>query len=301
METRWARVAGLFFKFEAGGCRFAPSFAKGFECQAPEDDGADIVTVGVSIVDSIEIPARGETLFTGHVPASDDNPLTHWTISKDDKGREVLTLVCGAQEGVRMARIAWIGCSAEMTISRHLPKSAPVSPFVFPIINIFLARLLALRGGFLIHSSVVDYRGRGLLFTAVSGTGKSSIARIFEREGATVVNDDMNAVRTDADGHAVAYNIPLPAYSQTPKSVRLSGLFAISQSPTNVCQPLSGARAIISMAVNTIQQPFDALNASRHLDNVVAAFAPVPTFSLGFKPDSEVVSVAYGNLEEGGL
>ncbi len=53
--------------------------------------------------------------------------------------------------------------------------------------------------GFLFHSSVVEYEGQAYIFTAPSGTGKSTHTRLWQKvfgaENARIINDDKPIVR----------------------------------------------------------------------------------------------------------
>ena len=163
-----------------------------------------------------------------------------------------------------------------------------IDPFIYPLFSLMFSRLLKRRRSFLIHSSVVDDGGRGYLFTAVSGTGKSTMAKIWESQGASIVNDDMIALVCD-DNSIVANNIPMPYYSATPSKVALSAIFLISQSKQNFVRPLRGAQSVLRLSANTINQPYNKLQAIEHLQFVEQVSKCVPIYELGFKPDADIV------------
>lgn len=175
---------------------------------------------------------------------------------------------------------------------RRINKSQTLVPaYIYPIVNITLSRMLLNVNGFLVHSSVVDDGGKGYLFTAVSGTGKSTMARLWESCGAAVINDDMNAITPSASGDYIAHSIPMPHYVRTPRRAKLSAIFIISQSKENFITPITGAEKVMSLIVNTITQNIDPHTATTHLQNVAAACAKLPVFSLGFRPDTDVVKL----------
>ncbi len=299
-----ALVAGIKFTYVAEGCSFRDGCLRGFGVSADaEVPAGDCVTVNVHIVPDIAIPDKSDIRFHAHKEATEDNFRTDWYISTLPDGGEVLTQCCGEEVGVRGVRLvinddACRGCIADLSICYEKEPTDGVDPFVYPAANIFLSRILMRRGGVLIHSSVVaDRNGDGYLFTAVSGTGKSTSARIFESEGATIVNDDMLALRPSADGGStVAYSIPMPFYAQTPRSVALRGLFAIFQSKENVITRIRGAAAVSKIMSNVVLQPFDKASAQMSLDNAIACFQRIPTFSLGFKPDRDVVALVRNTM-----
>ena len=165
-----------------------------------------------------------------------------------------------------------------------------IDPYIFPLTNILISRLLRRFHSFLIHSSVVDDGGKGYLFTAVSGTGKSTMARLWQSKGARIINDDMIAIRTDAES-ICAMNIPMPYYVDAQRSVTLNGIFLISQSKTNFVRKISGAQAILRLASNTISQPTNQKVAIEHINNVSKVAQQVPIFEAGFKPDTDIVTI----------
>lgn len=63
-----------------------------------------------------------------------------------------------------------------------------------------LERLLLSRQGLLLHASFIRWQDRGILFSAPSGTGKSTQADLWVRHrGAEVINGDRAALRRSAD------------------------------------------------------------------------------------------------------
>ena len=64
---------------------------------------------------------------------------------------------------------------------------------------------------FLFHGSAVAVDGEAYIFTAESGTGKSTHARLWREmlgDRAVMVNDDKPLIRVHADGTAVVYGTP---------------------------------------------------------------------------------------------
>ncbi|MBR6848766.1 MAG: hypothetical protein IKM88_00825, partial [Lachnospiraceae bacterium] len=64
---------------------------------------------------------------------------------------------------------------------------------------------------FLFHGSAIAVDGTGYLFTAKSGTGKSTHTRLWREllgQRATMINDDKPLIRVNVDGNAVIYGTP---------------------------------------------------------------------------------------------
>lgn len=66
-------------------------------------------------------------------------------------------------------------------------------------------------GGFFLHASAVELYGRGYLFSAPSGTGKSTHTKLWQKcfgpDRALIINDDKPAIKIREDG-CMAYGTP---------------------------------------------------------------------------------------------
>lgn len=105
---------------------------------------------------------------------------------------------------------------------------------------VFYTKLLHF-GGFMLHSSAIEYGGHAYLFTADSGTGKSTHTGLWQKyvPGVTVINDDKPAVRLGENGVFSAAGTPW------------SGKFDISG---NVSFPVGGVALIIRGTENRIER-----------------------------------------------
>lgn len=173
-----------------------------------------------------------------------------------------------------------------------LNTSFPIelNPFEHPIGVLILTRLQQENGGFLIHGSGVRDGENGYIFTGVSGIGKSTMAGIWSSMGAEVVNDDRLMICKDAEGYKF-YNTPMPHYNDVSKSAPLKGIFLLSQSPTNYCTKTSGIKALSKVMANFIQQFYDAEVIAKQLDQTEELVNSIPVYELGFKPDTDVVTL----------
>lgn len=290
-----AELAGMTFNFHGQGAaqnadwQCAP--LKHFIRKAGNPHGNDCVDVSVRIGNNFTPAPDAKLVFSARMEATEDNFETEWYLYQiPPTGEEMIIQLRGSGNDIKTASIRFSAHEATLTLQPE--DENQFSLIVFPLFNIFLSRLLARRGGFLIHSSVVkDIDGRGYLFTAVSGTGKSTIAHIFEGQGAALINDDMLAIRTRPDGLATAYALPMPYYAQTAVKTELSAFFVISQSPVNKLTRFGAADGVARVLANVIQQPFSRESTAATLANVIAAISPAQAYGLGFKPDAEVVNL----------
>ena len=77
-----------------------------------------------------------------------------------------------------------------------------------------LEQLLLRYDGLILHSSLVRWQGKGILFSAPSGTGKSTQASLWEKHmGAEILNGDRAGIRY-VDGRWMAYGLPYAGSSR---------------------------------------------------------------------------------------
>ncbi len=280
----YTNIAGVTFSFSTeDGTPFTEESVvfRGFACAHVSEADYDIVVRKVSVPHVIDktIGHLGEGENIGHT----------WHIAISDN-EEIITVVFDVSPCYSTARLVLKGTTGVMELCpKTLSCRQEMDAYIFPLFNLMLNRTLHRRNGILVHSSVVDDGGKGYLFTAVSGTGKSTMARIWQSCGATIVNDDMIVLKTESEGIVTASNIAMPYYVSSPATVALKGIFLISQSKSNFIRPLTGAKAVLRLLSNTIYHPINKEVASRHLNIVSAIASRVPIFELGFKPDADIV------------
>jgi hypothetical protein len=97
----------------------------------------------------------------------------------------------------------------KITVS-PFPNASESDIKVFLLSTCFGA-LVHQRGMLPIHGSAVEFNGKAVVFSGVSGVGKSTIAMALQKKGFPIIADDMCVVKTNADGKPILY----PGYSQT--------------------------------------------------------------------------------------
>ena len=291
----------------------------------------DVISVTIRKVDTVCPEPTADHHFSASVPTSPEAIGYDWLLQTFADGTEVITVTYHQGHELQAAQIRIRDSVATLLIAPRYTKTpsseanasfnsadsqssseskeltelrrireakvfadAPVDPYIYPLYSLFLSRILLRRGGFLLHSSAVCVGiGKGMVFTAPSGTGKSTIANIMRQKGAVIINDDIVAIRLPhgSDSLPKAYNIPMPHYKQKPKSTTIRRLYNIWQSPENTISHLSKASALSAVLTNVIQQPLDAESVRLMTQNVLRFIELVPIARLGFKPDTEVIDL----------
>jgi hypothetical protein len=162
-----------------------------------------------------------------------------------------------------------------------------------------LAPELIRRGGFLLHASYIRHGDGAILFTAPSGTGKSTQAALWERfRGAELINGDRAGVVWEQDG-LYAQGVPYSGSSGVSKNIRLPivCIVSLSQAPKTTIAPLTGVRAFRRIWEGCTVNLWDRQAVSRCTDLVSRVAREVPVFHLACTPDLSAVEALEQAIE----
>lgn len=150
----------------------------------------------------------------------------------------------------------------------------------------------------LFHCSAVEMDGRGYLFTAPSGTGKSTHTRLWrEHFGSrmTMINDDKPLLKITED-EVFVYGTPYGGKDniQTNKSAKVDGIVILHQAPQNTIKRMT-EREVYPILLNQTYRPEDISKTFRVMD-LVKDLCRIPVYSMGCTISDEAVTLAYKTL-----
>ena len=161
--------------------------------------------------------------------------------------------------------------------------------------------------GLRIHSSSVVIDGRAYLFSATSGTGKSTHTgiwrRVFGDERVRVLNDDKTVIRLE-DGIWYAYGSPWSGKYGINTNIKapVGGIAMIERGERNEIEIFSGRDAVVALLKQSTVTD-DAILRLKLLELLDKLMAQVPVWKLKCNMDPEAAIVAYeamsGNKLEG--
>jgi hypothetical protein len=160
------------------------------------------------------------------------------------------------------------------------------NPLPYPLDGLILYYLASLKGEIMIHGSGAVSERRGWIFTGRSGSGKTTIAKIFDRSGDRVIHDDRLILAKSGD-RWVMHSTPVYRNDE-PRSAEVDHLWVISHGRSNVSSPLSDAEAAGLIVANCIQQNWDREAAGRLMATVGDLASSVKVSRLAFLPDRRV-------------
>ena len=150
--------------------------------------------------------------------------------------------------------------------------------------------------GMRLHSSAVVVDGKAYLFTADSGTGKSTHTRLWLElfgDRAFILNDDKPALRLE-DGVWYAYGTPWSGKHDisVDKKIPVAGIAAIERGEKNEIAPLGGIGGIHAI-LKQVNRPRAAGYREKLLELMDKLFEQVPIWKLRCNMDPEAAIVAY--------
>ncbi|MBQ8360291.1 MAG: hypothetical protein IJX37_10400 [Oscillospiraceae bacterium] len=158
---------------------------------------------------------------------------------------------------------------------------------------IFARHLLKFNGTYL-HASAVILDGKAYLFSANSGTGKSTHTekwcRLF---GATYLNDDKPALRL-VDGVWMAYGTPWSGKHDlsTPAGVPLGGIAFLKRGEENAIRPMPSAEAVPHI-LHQSQWKLQKDQMQTQLDLVDKLMRQIPVWELTCRNDDAAAILSH--------
>lgn len=167
-----------------------------------------------------------------------------------------------------------------------------------------IANRLPERRRLLTHGAVIEFEGRAYLFTAPSGTGKSTHIRLWRQylgDAVRVINGDKPFVRIPEcrEEPPVVYGTPWAGKEgwQRNDSAPLAGIVLLSRSEPGASsiRPASAA-SNLDKIMRQIYFPSDAGTAVLTLDLLDAMLARVPAYELACDMSEDAVRTSFEGL-----
>jgi len=154
---------------------------------------------------------------------------------------------------------------------------------------------------FVFHGSVIAVDGEGYLFTAKSGTGKSTHTRLWRDyfgERAVMVNDDKPILKVTDKG-VIAYGTPYNGKHRLGSniSVSLKAICILERGEKNEIVRINKSDAY-AMLLQQVYRPKDSLQMAKTLRLIDEMADSVRIYRLACNMDIEAAKVAYSAMKE---
>ena len=158
--------------------------------------------------------------------------------------------------------------------------------------------------GIIFHSSAIMVDGDAYLFTAPSGTGKSTHARLWREllgERAVMVNDDKPIVRL-IDGEFYVYGTPWTGKHHLGNNCRakIKAICTIYQAKENVIRPATTAEMLMTILNQTIR-PKEGDKMDKLLSLIEKMLLSVDIYKLGCNISQDAAKLSYQTMSGGRL
>lgn len=152
------------------------------------------------------------------------------------------------------------------------------------------------------HASVIVHNGRAYLFTARSGTGKSTQSRMWLEsvDGAKLLNDDNPIVRVLEDGEVRVYGSPWSGktHCYINENYPAGAFVQIVRAPHNLAKLLPKVVGYANVYSATSGIKFDVAMGDAIHETISRVVASVPCFALECLPDHEAAQVCREAVEK---
>ena len=153
----------------------------------------------------------------------------------------------------------------------------------------------------LFHGSVVAVDNEAYLFTAASGYGKSTHARLWQElfgQRAVMINDDKPFLRITDHG-ILAYGSPWDGkhHLSTNTSAPLKAVCILERSQINYLEPISKDMAM-AMLIRQTHRPADIILLEKTLMLIDKLSKNVETYRMWCNTEPEAARIAYNGMSE---
>lgn len=149
-----------------------------------------------------------------------------------------------------------------------------------------------------LHSSFVRWQGGAILFTAPSGTGKSTQAKLWEQYAdAEQINGDRAVIRC-VDGVWTAFGFPFAGSSGIfrNESVPIRAVVVLRQATENTIERLHPGEAFRLLYSETAIQRWHEKRHAAMIDQLILFSRKIPAYILRCTPDERAVRLLINTL-----
>ncbi len=265
---------------------------KAFECNQHENPDISVEIAQCSQI----IKPQGRMLISDKIK---------W-LQKENNNDGFHIYITGSEENEILSHvdtnIEWSNVNIKC-ISQEIDDTAPDIVKMWPDVHTFMLMGIVFRnnllnkGGIVIHASSIAWNGKGILFTAPSGTGKSTHVRLWEKyfgDAVEVVNDDTPAIRF-IDEEPMLCGTPWSGSSDKFKNINvpIKAIVVLNQAPQNSIRRLEIYEAIPMVMPRCFLPYFDGELMKKAYDVLGRIINKIPVYYLSCTPDKEAMELVY--------
>lgn len=167
--------------------------------------------------------------------------------------------------------------------------------------HLALERILMEEGAAILHASFIRFNGEGILFTGVSGIGKSTQAALWEKhEDAEILNGDRTILYKE-ENIWYGYGSPYAGSSGIFRNEKapIKAIVALGQDhKENVCVRLSGGEAFRKIYAGVTLNTWNSQHMGEAVKLISDLCLSIPVYFLKCKPDTSAIECLKKALKE---
>ena len=276
-------IGGIRFTFDAGDTIPVDESLSPFFCTFRK---VSDVNVGVTRSDSPLVPPAapmsGEDLLLEYYDG-DDGMLC---LAKGSAGRYLASTACSRDWTSMECRLALCPEAAMHSLGTLL-RMLPVRT------------VLQRRGTLFFHASQVAFGGKGIVFTAPSGTGKTTQAKLWrDCRGAGVICNDRTLIR---DGMTYGYPVDGSEPVISGETYPLGAVVLLEQAPRNSIRRLRVREVLTRLMPQLVIDTWDPNARALAAQQLLELMGTCPIYLLSCTPDEAAVACLEQQLRMDGV
>ena len=204
----------------------------------------------------------------------------------------------------------YLGWSGEYAINKECEKNKYIIDYKSSAENNFsdelevlnhlaLERVFIKYDSFILHSSFIKYNNKGVLFTAPSGTGKSTQASLWSTyKGAKIVNGDRTVLRKK-DDKWYGFGLPFSGSSEfcSNDNAPIMAIVILEQGSINKIRRCKVSEAVKRVLGEITVNYWNASFVNKVIDLLIDLISNVEVYVISCRPDKEAVDLLYNTIE----
>ncbi len=182
----------------------------------------------------------------------------------------------------------------------HSPEDFPEKSYeATAVLRSICMEILNNYNGFFFHCSSLAYDNKGFLFTAPSGTGKSTHAKLWQKHfgnKVTMINDDKPIIRRE-NGKFYIYGTPWQGKSNIGNNIKVPvhSVCVLSQGKENIINKLSYFEALTAFMDQT-ERPADKKSMENLIDLFDDFISQTSVYKMSCNISDDAVTTAFNAM-----